>query len=107
LADFLDCLRQADDGPHFVHILNLLEAVLENVDILNENERTHHIEEFNQMAKHIQTRLDHSLDNPSHFEKVQWFARYWNRCLKKYSAHVNLISGPDLERPLSMWNFYP
>ena len=28
LAEFMECLRQADDGPHFVHVLNLLELLL-------------------------------------------------------------------------------
>jgi len=26
----------------------------------------------------IELRLDEAMDNPRHFEKVLWFARYWN-----------------------------
>jgi hypothetical protein len=31
-----------------------------------------------QMRKAIQKRYDEASDNPDHFQKVDWFVRYWN-----------------------------
>jgi hypothetical protein len=30
------------------------------------------------MRVHIQRRLSEATDNPQHYEKVRWFANYWN-----------------------------
>jgi len=41
-------------------------------------------------------------DNPRHFEKVQWFARYWNKHMKSSQA-LPRITGPGLMPEPAVW----
>jgi hypothetical protein len=88
---FVDTVWQADDGPYYLHVLDLIEAHLTNV-----SECQLHIMRYNRMARQIQRRLDETLDNPKHFEKVQWFAEYWNRTIERHSTSVEKITGPGV-----------
>jgi hypothetical protein len=66
-------ISEADDGPRFLHVLSNLKFDLK------EKSRVERLRSYQEMAHQIQRRFDESRDNPKHFEKVQWFARYWNR----------------------------
>jgi hypothetical protein len=33
---------------------------------------------YDTMRERLQQRLGESMDNPRHFEKAHWFAKYWN-----------------------------
>jgi hypothetical protein len=67
---------------------------LENVNL--PPEKQHPLDEFAKLQATIQKRLNESIDNPRHFEKVQWFARYWGRCVP-YGVPMNTeIIGPGM-----------
>jgi hypothetical protein len=88
-------LEQADDGPHYVHVLRNVASEISRIQIENLNlrpEKRHSLEEYERMRDTIQKRLGESVDNPRHFEKVQWFARYWNKC----SPYIP-VTGPGMD----------
>jgi hypothetical protein len=86
-------LEQADDGPHYVHVLRNVASEISRIQNLNlPPEKQHSLEEYENMRDTIQKRLAESVDNPRHFEKVQWFARYWNKC----SPYL-LVTGPGMD----------
>jgi hypothetical protein len=97
------CLKQSEDGPMFYHLLQAVEADVVRL----------HIDEFRRprdvssnpmslyvlLQKQIQKRFDESIDNPRHFEKVQWFAKYWNE--STYGVpNLRPIKGPGLPEGL-------
>jgi hypothetical protein len=76
-----DCLRQSSDGPVY---LDVLQPV---VSLLKKNEHPYEMLSLAEKATYrrylsirerIQGRYEESMDTPRHFEKVRWFARYWN-----------------------------
>jgi hypothetical protein len=92
-------IEQGDDGPYYVHILRGVASSIAKLQLENINlppEKHHSLEEFAKLQAVIQTRLDESTDNPRHFEKVQWFARYWNRHVPYGAAMFAPIIGPGL-----------
>jgi hypothetical protein len=50
------------------------------------------------VASTIQKKFDESVDNPRHFEKVQWFARYWNESVDHQELFI-YGSGLSTVRP--------
>lgn len=48
---------------------------------------------FIHLREQIQKRFLEAVDNPKHFEKVQWFAAYWNRKIGLEHAML-LVKGP-------------
>ena len=86
----MEAIAQADDGPRY------LDALLElNDSIIGPAKgeiRVQNIARYEAMADRIQLRFDEAFDNPRHFEKVQWFAKYWNRTVKNIG--VKKINGP-------------
>lgn len=87
-----DAIAQAEDGPRY---LDVLQEVHETVTGGIKGElRLHHIDRFEAMADQIQRRLDEAFDNPRYFEKVQWFARYWNRVVREIG--IRKIIGPGV-----------
>jgi hypothetical protein len=77
-------LRQSSDGPMY---LDVLQPV---VSLFKKNE--HPYESFSPTEKityrqylsireRIQQRYEDSMDTPRHFEKVKWFAQYWNEVI--------------------------
>jgi len=94
MIDFLDVLKQAADGPHFLHILGIPELTL-HTETYKPHRRAH-IRTYNKMAREISRKFSDSADNPRHFEKVQWFANYWNEVMAPFGGEVALIKGPGL-----------
>jgi hypothetical protein len=99
-GELLDSLKQADDGPYFLHVLSLWEVIfrVENKPL----HRQPYVDECNQIGAQIKRRFDESVDNPRHFEKVQWFAKYWNRTFERYQD-IKQIEGPGLAREPAVW----
>jgi hypothetical protein len=90
-------IRQAEDGPFYLHMLRRLELTVDAI-------RTHskdassarvNLSYYAETAHQIQRRFDESFDAPRHFEKVQWFARYWNRTIG-VEGYVERIHGAGL-----------
>jgi hypothetical protein len=80
----------SDDGPRFLDVL--LQLVVNLRDNKDGESRLAALARYNEMAAQIQLRFEESRDNPRHFEKVQWFARYWNRVAVPWG--VNAITRP-------------
>ncbi len=81
-ADLAPYVEQAEDGPHFVHVLTTVSETVHRAQIGNLNKRPEDQEslgEHQRMQDMSQRRLDEATDNPRHFEKVRWFALYWRK----------------------------
>jgi hypothetical protein len=101
-------LKQADDGPWYLHILRTMEregAYLANASRVPKPNAIDSdiLRDFAKMAAAIQRRFDEAIDNPRHFEKVQWFARYWNTSIPLGLQGINHIKGPGLSVPSPDW----
>jgi hypothetical protein len=90
--DFENCYEQAEDGPYFLNALAFVESILNSA---KGDDLQRYIEGYNRVAAKIQRRFDEAVDNPRHFEKVQWFARLWNRKLAPF-RRVTQIRGPGV-----------
>jgi hypothetical protein len=107
ISEFLNRLDQGVDGPHYLHILNELDVSL-RFDLpaipseAQRRESAANVDKCNRMARQIQQRLDEAVDNPRHFEKVQWFASYWNGALGIHTRTVSAINGPGVG-PAHQW----
>jgi hypothetical protein len=82
----MDILRQSSDGPMYLDILQPVVSLLRKGDspvrILSGSEQdTHH--RYIRIRDKIQERYGEAMDDPRHFEKVRWFARYWNEVIPK------------------------
>jgi hypothetical protein len=65
-------IRHAGDGPAFVHILHSLANPPEEGCSIGEAR----VEQ--EVRRHLQINIFAEMHVPRHFEKVQWFAIYWN-----------------------------
>jgi hypothetical protein len=73
-------LIKADDGPAFLHVLMDLDAFNRAPRNLSSNADQHPL--FlagSTIRKRILHGLNDAMDRPQHFEKIKWFADYWNR----------------------------
>ncbi len=85
-------VAQSDDGPRF------LDVLADIVEDFTHDEPEKIVElgvRCDEMAGQIQRRYDASFDNPRHFEKVQWFARYWNRTVTRFGVKAILRQGAE------------
>ena len=87
-------LTWGGDGPFFVHPLKKMELVFSQA--LSEEQQRLMSGEWNSMAQRIQERFDASVDDPAHFEKVRWFAEYWNGYAEMYPRLVLQVKGRGL-----------
>jgi hypothetical protein len=95
-SEFSNRIGRASDGPHFLHVLRAVMALHD--EDLDDKTRQTLVAGFNETADKIQTRFDESADNPSHFEKVRWFADYWNDSISTL-PELKRIFGPGLTLP--------
>jgi hypothetical protein len=72
---------KATDGPYFLHIFRNQSRIAKKLaeggsqpDASNDAR----LALLKPMRTAIQTRYDEASDNPEHFQKVDWFVRYWN-----------------------------
>ena len=74
-------LRQSSDGPMYLDVLQpvvLLFKKNENpYETLSPTEKVTY-RRYLGIRERIQERYEESMDAPRHFEKVKWFAQYWN-----------------------------
>lgn len=55
--------------------------------------------QFQLIRDRLQVRYEESMDTPRHFEKVRWFARYWNETVAPYTDYQRIL-GAGLEMPV-------
>lgn len=88
-----DLIWQSADGPYFLNALLQIPQAFGGSDSQKWRERQ--ILRFNLMAWNIQERFTSSFDDPRVFEKIQWFAKYWNHVVHPYKA-IEKIIGPGV-----------
>lgn len=94
-------IQQADDGPYYVHVLRTVAAEIHRVQIENLNKRPEdqtQLTEYAHMQDMIQQRLDESSYEPHHFEKVQWFAKYWRTFVPYGVTGFKMLTGPGMNK---------
>jgi hypothetical protein len=106
-------LRRAEDGPMFVHVLREIE--LAALPAILGSQQTIHLGIDNTMfrgklvpfaciADQLQRRFDEATDNPNHFEKVKWFANYWNETISNWDLHgFKRVTGPGIDPKPAVW----
>ncbi|WP_428122471.1 hypothetical protein [Bradyrhizobium sp.] len=67
-----------DDGPPYLHILQGLKKLNSDSYFSIEGRNSSEVIEAQSYQRILQNLLDHSIHEPRHFEKVRWFALYWN-----------------------------
>jgi hypothetical protein len=82
----VDCLRPSLDGPMYLDVLQPVVSLLKKKEHpykeLTLEEKANH-RRYLGIRDKIQERYEESMDTPRHFEKVRWFARYWNDAIPK------------------------
>ena len=98
--DFFERIKQAEDGPLFLHVLRQMEielAVASRKGGKFDGTDTDELDRYKSIGRMIEGRFHYSVDNPRHFEKVQWFARYWNQCIPNKLIGFKRIEGVGLD----------
>jgi hypothetical protein len=96
----MDLLRKSDDGPMFIDVLRPVVTVGREAKITfgqpsKEDKELHG--RFQLIRDRLQTRFEESMDNPRHFEKVRWFAHYWNETVAPATDYQRVLgAGLDL-----------
>jgi hypothetical protein len=110
-ADVDVLLRQSDDGPMYIHVLRAIELEMLPLNIPRDTrgrQISHpwfkgRLEPFVDIANQIQRRFDEATDNPRHFQKVQWFACYWNETVSNWGiAGFSRVKGPGTAQVLTL-----
>jgi len=77
-------IAEADDGPRYIDALYQIRLDLEGA------KRQQKLASYQTIATLLQDRFDKARDNPRHFEKVRWFAIYWNSYALTYGVGVSV-----------------
>jgi hypothetical protein len=96
--EFSEFIIPAEDGPSYLHVLWQLGMILE---IYNENPAhqgsEHFLNYYSAIQAMIERRFSESVDTPKHFEKVKWFANYWNETVDPIGGRIIMhINGSGL-----------
>jgi hypothetical protein len=89
-------MRQADDGPVHLHPMRRMLLEFNNAPMKPDDVEDDRFGEYHRIKQMLERRLYTAMDNPRHFEKVQWFARYWNKHLPDGAASFR-VKGPGLD----------
>jgi len=92
-------LAQSDDGPYFVDVLEDIRIGLKIIDAaaLSPTITEAKLASFAKMREQIERRVAEAADNPNHFEKARWFARYWNTSFPSTEKRTGRVNGPGLD----------
>ncbi len=95
---FKDHIRQADDGPFFLDVFRHLKDRLEIAKKQPVDSPPHPmLVRCATIRDRIQERFNNAVDTPTHFEKVQWLANYWNVTFRdEANPRFRGITGPGL-----------
>lgn len=106
-------LQQANDGPYFLDTLKAFADdayyATENIAKAKDDKDDEAIEEARwelsplaDVRDKIQQRFLEAVDDPRRFEKVQWFAAYWNRSVGRANAEL-IVQGPGTLPEPAVW----
>lgn len=79
-------LRRSGDGPMYLNVLEPMRELLMKTEHpykrheLTSSE-TADFQRLHLIRDKIQERYEEAMDTPRHFEKVRWFAQYWNEMI--------------------------
>jgi hypothetical protein len=95
---FEDHLTQWEDGPYFVDVLAEIRIGLKVMDagVMSSQITEAKVASFGRMRDQIERRVAEAADNPKHFEKAHWFAKYWNTALPDNDKRTGRVNGPGL-----------
>jgi hypothetical protein len=99
-------LRQANDGPYYIHTLSAFQKFLEHIKTLDfgQDVDAESLQYWSAIQMKIIERFQEAVDEPRHFEKIQWFARYWNEIADEYQSRYSMrIDRAGLLVPKSYW----
>jgi hypothetical protein len=85
-------MRVDEDGPRYLHVLHRMQSELEAEKGGVDKDTTDKFGKYYFVRQQICLRYNVATDNPRHFEKVKWFARYWNRTIPVGASSL-LIQG--------------
>jgi hypothetical protein len=98
--ELMKLLKQSEDGPMFLDVLRFVRDIgkkAKNPTVrLTEGEQHLH-SRFNTIGSRLQERFEQSMDNPRHFEKVRWFAKYWNDAIVLGRLEYRKVLGAGLD----------
>lgn len=97
--EFRDRIQQAADGPLFLHFLREMEQRFVGRLVSRPNTKFGTASEFRPYRETrdlIQRRLKEAIDNPKHFEKIKWFASYWNECIPQQAKGFSPVATSGL-----------
>jgi hypothetical protein len=89
---YAKCARRSKDGPHYLHILRFLERV----KTLDGKKKEKALSQAVKIRDVIEKRLDEAVDTPAHYQKIHWFADYWNDVFYGVEG-LKKIDAPGLE----------
>ena len=96
----MNLLRQSEDGPMFLDVLapimELGRKARSTNFKLNEEEAAMY-GRFQRIKNRLQELYEEAMDTPRHFEKVRWFANYWNERVVPKTEYQSVL-GAGLER---------
>lgn len=86
-------LRQSEDGPMHIDVLkpvaDMGRKVRGGYGLRDDEKRLHG--RFQLIKDRLQARFEESMDTPRHFEKVRWFARYWNETVSRHTDYQRVL----------------
>jgi hypothetical protein len=94
---FRGSLKQADDGPMYLNLFKeLMPWIIKYKGAAPSSAplTDAHLTRTRKMRAAIQQQFDASIDDPRIFEKLQWFAKYWNETVAIGITGVESIHGP-------------
>jgi hypothetical protein len=105
--DCISEIMQGNDGPKYLHVLREMEEYA-HMPLDGHNPQLDKMvqgkmRQFEQVGRNIDSRLAQAIDNPRHFEKVLWFAKYWNESIERTNGPFSLIIGPGLAPKAAVW----
>jgi hypothetical protein len=90
--------RQSRDGPWYLDVLHRMSLRVEAVRKIGADidaTKSTELQPVVAMRNRIQRCLNETVDSPRHFEKVQWFAAYWNQSICPMKG-LPSIEGPGV-----------
>jgi hypothetical protein len=88
---FWQHLRPSEDGPMFLHVLAKMQLEMNDSPMGPDNDEGDRFGQYLLMKRLIEMRFRESVDTPRHYEKVQWFAKYWNASLPAKATSFRVL----------------
>jgi hypothetical protein len=89
-------VRDSADGPRYIHVLREMEIDMKVWDATEHVDPPPTLHKYRDLKDAITRRFAEAVDTPAHFEKLQWFANYWNAVLPSKAREFR-IYGPGLK----------